>query len=70
MTGCEAISTITQNYGHHSAWDEVLLNNTLKQAGFSNIKKVEFGKEGSDSRIIKEEQAREWETIVIEAQKL
>ena len=41
----------------------------LKRAGFSNIKKVEFGIEGTDNRIIKEEDVRKWETIVVEAQK-
>jgi len=70
ISGSEAISTITQNYGHHSAWDEALLKIALKRAAFSNIKKVEFGIEGTDKRIIKEEDVRKWETIVIEAQKL
>lgn len=68
-TGCEAISSITQNFGHHSAWDETLLTLALKSVGFINIKKVEFGIEGTDKRIIKEEEVRKWETIVIEAQK-
>ncbi len=68
-TGCEAISTITQNYWHHSAWDEKLIIEALKSVGFTNIKKVKFGEEGTDKRLIKEEEVRKWETIVVEAQK-
>lgn len=37
--------------------------------GFVNVRKVEFGKEGSDKRLIKEEDVRRSETLVIEAQK-
>ena len=68
-TGCEAISTITQDYGHHSAWDEKLIFKALINVGFINIKKVKFGEEGSDKRLIKEEEVRKWETLVVEAQK-
>jgi predicted SAM-dependent methyltransferase len=68
-TGCEAISTITQNYGHHSAWDEKLISLALKNVGFINIKKVKFGEEGTDKRLIKEEGVRQWETLVVQAQK-
>jgi predicted SAM-dependent methyltransferase len=68
-TGCEAISIITQNYGHHSAWDEKLIYKALNNIGFVNIKKVKFGEEGTDKRLIKEEVVRKWETIVVEAQK-
>ncbi|OFX56509.1 MAG: hypothetical protein A2046_14195 [Bacteroidetes bacterium GWA2_30_7] len=65
----EAISNCTQNWGHHSAWDEELLANALEITGFINIRKVEFGKEGTDKRLIKEEEFRRHETLVIEAQK-
>jgi predicted SAM-dependent methyltransferase len=68
-TGCEAISTITQNYGHHSSWDEKLIFKALNNVGFINIKKVKFGEEGFDKRLIKEEDVRKWETLVVEAQK-
>ena len=50
----EAIGNLTQNWGHHSVWDEELLTIALKISGFENIKKVEFGKEGTDIRLIKE----------------
>ena len=65
----EAISNCTQNYGHHSAWDAELLTYALGLQGFININQVEFGRDGTDKRLIKEEQARRHETLVIEAQK-
>lgn len=64
-----AITNLTQNWGHHSAWDEELLSKALEMAGFINIRKVEFGKEGVDKRLIKEEEVRRSETLVLEAQK-
>jgi predicted SAM-dependent methyltransferase len=67
--GAEAISNITQNWGHHSTWDEELLTYALEYCGFVNIKVVEYGKGGSDKRLIKEEECRREGTIVIEAQK-
>ncbi len=65
----EAISHSTQNYGHHSAWDEELLTSVLKLHGFINIKCVEYGKEGTDSRLIKETETRKFESLAMEAQK-
>ena len=68
--GCEAISIITQNYGHHSSWDFQFLKYMLEKNGFTNVRKVEFGVEGSDQRLIKEESVRKWETLVVEARKI
>lgn len=68
-TGCEAISSFCQNWGHRSAWDEILLTKKLKAIGFVNIKRVKFGEEGTDKRLIKEENTRKEVTLVIEAQK-
>lgn len=65
----EAIAHLTQDWGHHSVWDEELLTHALKSVGFINIKKVQFGTEGSDRRLIKEEDARRTWTLVMEAQK-
>lgn len=65
----EAISNYTQNFKHHSAWDAELLSYALKRVGFINIRQVEFGKEGTDKRLIKEEEVRKFETLVLEAQK-
>jgi predicted SAM-dependent methyltransferase len=65
----EAICHYTQNWGHHSSWDAELLTKALELNNFINIKEVEFGKEGSDPRLIKEEEVRKYETLVLEAQK-
>lgn len=65
----EGIANLTQNYGHHSVWDEELLAAALKSVGFINVKKVVFGKEATDKRLIKEEEVRRTETLVMEAQK-
>lgn len=65
----EAIANVTQNWGHHSAWDQELLSVALELQGFINIKEVEFGVEGTDKRLIKEEEVRKDGTLVIEAQK-
>lgn len=67
--GAEAISHYTQNWGHHSAWDEELLTYALKSIGFVNIRKVNYGIEGSDSRLIKEQESRKEESLIMEAQK-
>jgi predicted SAM-dependent methyltransferase len=68
-TGCEAIHSLTQEWGHKSCWDNKFLSKTLTKIGFINVKQVEFGIEGTDKRLIKEEKVREWETLVLEAQK-
>jgi predicted SAM-dependent methyltransferase len=65
----EAIGNLTQNHGHRSVWDEELLTKALEITGFINVRKVEFRQEGTDKRLIKEEEARKHETLVIEAQK-
>lgn len=65
----EAIGNLTQNWGHHSVWDEELLSVALELQGFINVRKVEFGVGGTDKRLIKEEEIRKFETLVIEAQK-
>jgi len=68
-TGCEAISSLTQNWGHKSTWDRHLLTKVLADIGFINVKKVVYGEEGSDRRLIKETESRKNESLVIEAQK-
>lgn len=67
--GCEAISSLTQEWGHKSTWDKNYLKKILYQIGFINIKKVDYGKEGSDPRLIKEPETRKLESLVMEAQK-
>ena len=65
----EGIGSLTQNWGHHSVWDEELLTAALEAVGFINIRKVDFGSEGSDSRLIIEEESRRTGTLVMQAQK-
>lgn len=67
-TGCEAIRTLTQDYFHLSVWDADLLERYLIDAGFINIKEVTF-MQGSDPELLKDQEARSWETLYIEAQK-
>lgn len=68
-SGCECIHGLTQDSGHLSVWDNELLGKLLSDVGFVNVKVVKFGKEGIDKRLIKEENIREWVTLVMEAQK-
>lgn len=67
-TGAEAIRSLTQNWGHLSVWDSELLGNFLHEAGFVNTRKVNFS-EGTDKRIIKDNEKRRWESLYMEAQK-
>ena len=67
-TGCEAIRSLTQNYGHLSVWDSDLLSRVLTEAGFVNIKEVSFG-QGTDERLLKDQEERNWETLYMECQK-
>jgi hypothetical protein len=67
-TGCEAISYLTQNYHHKSAWDACLLGGFLEKAGFRNVGRTEF-KEGTDPSLCKDREGRRWETLYMEAQK-
>jgi SAM-dependent methyltransferase len=69
LTGAEAIHDLTQEWGHLSVWDETLLTKKLQTIGFVNIKRVDFGKEGTDRNLIIEQEIRRWETLVIEVQK-
>ncbi|MEB3309087.1 MAG: hypothetical protein VKJ02_02540 [Snowella sp.] len=67
-TGCEAIHFLTQSFFHLSVWNEELLTQFLKMAGFIHIKKVDFH-QGTDHRLFIERKERWWESLYIEAQK-
>ena len=66
-TGCEAICYLTQNYHHKSVWDANLLGRYLETAGFKNVARTGFRK-GTDERLLKDREARMWETLYMEAQ--
>jgi predicted SAM-dependent methyltransferase len=68
QTGCEAIRTLTQDYGHLSVWDSTLLAKFLKEAGFINVQEV-FFMQGTDKLLLKDQQDRAWESLYMEAQK-
>jgi predicted SAM-dependent methyltransferase len=67
-TGCEAIRTLTQDFGHISLWDSDLLSKFLKISGFENIQEVSF-RQGTDKSLLKDKEARQWETLYMEAKK-
>lgn len=67
-SGCEAIHALTQNWGHLSVWDPGLLGRFLREAKFPHPKEVGF-REGTDTRLLKDNPERRWETLYMEAQK-
>jgi predicted SAM-dependent methyltransferase len=67
-TGCSGIRNITQNYFHFSTWDFEELQKYLKEAGFVEIEKKEFG-QTFDKKLNLDLKDRSWETLYIEAKK-
>jgi hypothetical protein len=66
--GAEAISFLTQNFGHVSVWDATLLQAVLTEVGFAEVRIVSYGT-GTDTRIVKDSPGRRWESVYVEAQK-
>ena len=64
--GCEAIWSVTQNWAHLSCWDSTMLQKQLLAAGFSAVREVAF-RQGSDDRLLTDQQFREWESLYVEA---
>jgi predicted SAM-dependent methyltransferase len=67
--GCSAIRNMTQNYFHLSVWDYEELKNFLEEAGFTSIKKMEYGI-SQDEKLNLDIQERSWETLYVEAKKV
>lgn len=65
-----AISFITQEYGHRSAWDSETLGIFLSKAGFVDIRSVRF-REGADPMLLKDNASpdRVFESFYVEAVK-
>lgn len=63
-----AISFLTQMHFHKSAWDGTLMTTLLTEIGFQNAREVSFG-EGTDRRLIKDQDVKAEESLYIEAQK-
>jgi hypothetical protein len=53
---------------HKSAWDGELMTNLLTEIGFRNAREVSFG-EGTDARLIKDQDVKAEESLYVEAQK-
>lgn len=66
--GPEAISNVTQGWGHKSVWDGQLLCNVLCEIGYTNVQETAF-RQGSDPRLIKDSAERAWESVYVEGQR-
>lgn len=64
--GCEAIWSLTQNYGHLSVWNFEMLEFQLKKIGFRKIYQKNY-KEGINPDLIIDKEGRELESLYIEA---
>ena len=65
-SGCEAIWSLTQNYGHLSCWDEGMLTRQLVAAGFTSASRASFGR-GCDPRLVQDQPSRRWESLYVDA---
>jgi SAM-dependent methyltransferase len=66
QNGCEAIWSLTQNWGHLSCWDVPMLTQQLKAAGFSDVIACDF-RSGSNSALLRDSEGRRWESLYLEA---
>jgi SAM-dependent methyltransferase len=66
----EALSFVTQEYGHRSAWDFETMSILLNRVGFADIRKVTF-REGSEPRLLldKDYRDRTMLSLYVEARK-
>jgi len=69
-TPMEAISFVTQEYGHLSAWDFETLSAAMTRAGFAEIEKCSY-REGRDERLLRDMDAadRRHVSLYVEALK-
>lgn len=65
-SGCEAIWSLTQNWGHLSVWDAAMLTSTLREVGFAEAHQTSY-REGKNSELLLDQPARRWETLYVEA---
>lgn len=66
--GCEAIWSLTQNWGHLSVWDAEMLQLKLREAGFSRTEHCAF-RQGSVAPMLVDLETRRWESLYVEAHK-
>lgn len=65
-SGCEAIWSLTQNWGHISVWDANMMTKKLREAGFSEAHQAKF-REGRDPVLLVDQEDHRWETLYVEA---
>jgi len=68
-SGPEAISDMTQNWGHVSVWNARLLRQLLEEIGLTEVREVSFGV-GSVPLLIQDSPHRAWESCYVEGRKL
>jgi SAM-dependent methyltransferase len=66
QSGCEAIWSLTQNWGHLSVWDATMLTATLRDVGFSEVQQTSY-REGRNPELLIDQPERRWETLYVEA---
>lgn len=66
----EAISFVTQEYGHRSSWDFLTIKVYLERAGFRNVTQTEFRRGRCDSLLIDlDDNERKFVSLYVEAVK-
>jgi predicted SAM-dependent methyltransferase len=65
-SGCEAIWSLTQNWGHLSVWDATMLTGTLREVGFADARQTNY-REGHNPDLLLDQSGRRWETLYVEA---
>jgi SAM-dependent methyltransferase len=65
-SGCEAIWSLTQNWGHLSCWDAAMLQQQLLAAGFKEARLCAYG-QGSRPELLRDQAERRWESLYVEA---
>ena len=66
----EAISFVTQEYGHRSSWDFAMLKGVLERIGFRNVKQTEFRRGQCDKLLVDLDEAdRRFVSLYVEAVK-
>ena len=65
-SGCEAIWSLTQNWGHLSVWDATMLTGTLREVGFADARQTNY-REGHNPDLLLDQSERRWETLYVEA---
>ena len=67
-SGCEAMWSLTQNWGHLSLWDAPTLTGKLLLAGFQSAEVRAFG-QGENPDLLMDTPNHQWDTIYVEARK-